>query len=181
MSQKVTNDQTLSQLIVLGEIKAIFYSIGEDFWLRGGWAIDFLLGKITRPHEDLDLVTWVQYRESLERALIESGFERMPVSDRQTDFRKSNVDIQFLYVTRSSEGNIILNGLPEWVWRADSLPLKQFNLNGISASVISPNQLLEEKVVYEQIGRTLRPKDIESKKYLPASLQKVNYYVLNQE
>ncbi|EGL15908.1 hypothetical protein HMPREF9413_3534 [Paenibacillus sp. HGF7] len=59
--------------------------------------------------------------------------------------------------------------------------MKQFNLNGISASVISPNQLLEEKVVYEQIGRTLRPKDIESKKYLPASLQKVNYYVLNQE
>ncbi|MDR0267445.1 nucleotidyltransferase domain-containing protein [Paenibacillus sp.] len=143
-----------------------FSAIGGEFWLRGGWAIDFLLGEITRPHEDLDLVTWVQYRESLERALVEAEYERMPVSDRQTDFRKGNVEIQFLYLTRSSDGNIIPNGLPEWVWKANSLPLKHFTLNGISAFVLSPNQLLEEKEVYEQIGRKVRSKDIESKKIL---------------
>ncbi|GIP39041.1 hypothetical protein J31TS4_23210 [Paenibacillus sp. J31TS4] len=162
----IIDEQTLSQLNVLGQLTAVFSSIGGEFWLRGGWAIDFLLGEITRPHGDLDLVTWVQYRESLERALVEAEFEWMPVSDRQTDFRKGNVDIQFLYLTRSSEGNIIPNGLPEWVWRADSLPLKHFTLKGISSFVLSPNQLLEEKEVYEQIGRTLRPKDIESKKIL---------------
>ncbi|WP_430197866.1 nucleotidyltransferase domain-containing protein [Paenibacillus thiaminolyticus] len=93
---------------------------------------------MTRPHEDLDLVTWVQYRQSLERALAEVAFDRMPVSDRQTNFRKGNVDIQFLYVTRSREENIIPNGRPEWVWRADSLPLKLFTLNGISVFVLSP-------------------------------------------
>ncbi|WP_374016757.1 hypothetical protein ABU162_21320 [Paenibacillus thiaminolyticus] len=174
MSQHVSDEQTLSQLNVLGEIKAIFSSIGGDFWLRGGWAIDFLLGNITRPHEDLDLVTWVQYRESLERALAEAAFDRMPVSDRQTNFRKGNVDIQFLYVTRSREGNIIPNGLPEWVWRADSLPLKQFTLNGIAAFVLSPGQLLEEKEVFQQIGRTPCPKDIESKKILRSILAEVD-------
>ncbi|MGG3836921.1 hypothetical protein ABEV00_07800 [Paenibacillus thiaminolyticus] len=170
MSQHVTDDQTLSQLRILGEINAIFSSIGGEFWLRGGWAIDFLLGKLTRPHEDLDLVTWVEYRESLERALIEAEFDRMPVSDRQTDFRKGKVDIQFLYLTRSSEGHIIPNGLPEWVWRADSLPLQQYTLNGISAFVLSPTHLLEEKEVFEQIGRTPRLKDIESKKILRSIL-----------
>ncbi|MFF2458960.1 nucleotidyltransferase domain-containing protein [Peribacillus simplex] len=30
-----------------------------DLWLRGGWVMDFLLGKITRSHSDIDLVTWI--------------------------------------------------------------------------------------------------------------------------
>ncbi len=166
MSHHIFDDQTLSQLNVLGEINAIFSSLRGRFWLRGGWAIDFLLGKITRSHEDLDLVTWVRHRDRLEQTLVNASFQRVPVSDRQTDFRKGNVDIQFIYLTRSSNRSIILNGLPEWVWRSDALLQKSFTLHGISAYVLSPLQLLEEKEVYEQIGRTPRPKDIESKKVL---------------
>ncbi|NQX62193.1 nucleotidyltransferase domain-containing protein [Paenibacillus qinlingensis] len=37
--------------------------------MRGGWAIDFLLGRVTRLHKDLDLVTWVRHREELEQVL----------------------------------------------------------------------------------------------------------------
>ncbi|MFD1176501.1 nucleotidyltransferase domain-containing protein [Paenibacillus puldeungensis] len=42
--------------------------------MRGGWAIDFLLGKVTRPHDDIDLITWIQNREQLECALAEAGY-----------------------------------------------------------------------------------------------------------
>lgn len=38
--------------------------------------------------------------------------------------------------------------------------------NHISAKVLNPKQLIEEKEVYEQIGRKTRHKDIESKKIL---------------
>jgi hypothetical protein len=52
-------------------------------------------------------------------------------------------------------------------------------LNGISARVLNPRQLLEEKEVYEQIGRTARPKDVESKKILQSIISnessKLNY------
>lgn len=34
----------------MNEISAISEKLEIEFWLRGGWAIDFLLGKITRPH-----------------------------------------------------------------------------------------------------------------------------------
>lgn len=155
-----------AQLEILREIAGIFSSFGGSFWLRGGWAIDFLLGRITRPHEDLDLVTMVECRDRLERELAAAGYERFPVSGRQTDFRKNGTDIQVCYVTYTEDGKIMLNGLPEWVWREDALQTEMFSLDGISACVLNPRQLLEEKEVYRENGRIPRPKDEESKKLL---------------
>lgn len=64
-----------------------------------------------------------------------------------------------------------MNGLPEWKWRADSLLNKSFELEGISVKVMNPRQLLEEKEVYKQIGRTPRQKDNESKKILQTIIE----------
>ncbi|WP_198546732.1 nucleotidyltransferase domain-containing protein [Alteribacter populi] len=170
ITHEIFEAQTKSQLKVLSEIGALAEGFDIKFWLRGGWAIDFLLGKITRLHDDIDLVTWVQNRDRLEYELLKAGYEKTQVKEefcnRQSDFCKGNVEITFSYITRSDTGNLILNGLPEWVWRPDSLLPQTFMLNGISAHVLNPTQLLEEKEVYEQIGRTPRQKDAESKKIL---------------
>ncbi len=47
-----------AQLRVIREIAELFGAAHIRFWLRGGWALDFLLGEITRPHGDIDPVTW---------------------------------------------------------------------------------------------------------------------------
>jgi hypothetical protein len=170
MTHQIFNGQTESQLKVLTEISAISEIIGIEFWLRGGWAIDFLFGKITRPHDDIDLITWIQNRERLEDELLKAGYEKIAVKeefrDRQSDFRKDSVEITLGYISRSDDGNLIMNGLPEWIWRPDSLPPKPFILSDISAKVLNPKQLLDEKEVYKQIGRTPRQKDAEGKKIL---------------
>ncbi|WP_227395963.1 nucleotidyltransferase domain-containing protein [Jeotgalibacillus aurantiacus] len=159
-----------NQLQALSDIGAISKTLGIAFWLRGGWAIDFLLGRVTRPHDDIDIVTWIDHRERLEIELEEAGYEKVPVKkefcDRQSDFHKEDVDITFTYITRTAGGNLIMNGLPKWVWRPESLLAETFILEGITAQVIHPNQLLEEKEVYEQIGRLPRKKDAVSKKIL---------------
>ncbi|MGE7907167.1 nucleotidyltransferase domain-containing protein [Peribacillus sp. NPDC094092] len=157
------NDTSKSQLNILLELNEICLSRNFDVWLRGGWAIDFLLGKITRSHSDIDLVTWIQYREHLEQALVHDGFQIKPVSEFQTDFLKNDVDVSFVFVRYSDNGDIVANGFPDWVWRKDALPLELYNLQGISINVLNPYQLLEEKKVHEQgTGRTLRPKDLKS-------------------
>ncbi|MDH5163974.1 nucleotidyltransferase domain-containing protein [Heyndrickxia oleronia] len=170
MTHEVLDEQTESQLKVLGEISKICEALEIEFWLRGGWAIDFLLGKITRSHDDIDLVTWIQNRERLEKELVKVGYEQIPVKkefqNRQSDFRKGNVEVTYCYITHSVDGNLILNGLPEWIWRKDSLLTQRFMVHGILANVLNPKQLLEEKKVYEQIGRPYRQKDAESKKIL---------------
>jgi len=158
-------DSTQSQLKILSEINQICSAQSFSIWLRGGWAIDFLLGRITRSHSDIDLVTLINYREPLEQALVNAGFQKIPVSELQTDFLKDGVDVSFVFVIRSEGGNIIANGFPNWIWRKDALLTKSYKLHGISLFVLNPHQLLEEKMVHEQgTGRKLRAKDIESLK-----------------
>jgi hypothetical protein len=162
-----TFENTQSQLNVLREIDDICSSHGASFWLRGGWAIDFLLGKVTRIHSDLDLVSLQHHRSEIEQAMVKAGFRQMPVSKFQTDFLKDGVDISFVFVEVSNEGRIFAYGIPDWEWRSDALQTQFFQLQGILVKVLSPEMLLEEKLVYEEgTGRKPRPKDFESMRIL---------------
>lgn len=44
-------------------------SAASPMWLSGGVAVDFLVGRWTRPHKDLDLVAFTPHRGRLEREL----------------------------------------------------------------------------------------------------------------
>ena len=56
------DDRSQAQLNILRAISARFSGIRARFWLRGGWAVDFMLGRITRPHADIDIVVWARHR-----------------------------------------------------------------------------------------------------------------------
>ncbi len=43
------------QLELIEEFALLAADAGIECWLRGGWALDFLVGRITRSHEDIDL------------------------------------------------------------------------------------------------------------------------------
>jgi hypothetical protein len=43
------------QLSVLRDVTGLLRSRTFDHWLFGGWAVDFYVGKVTRPHGDIDL------------------------------------------------------------------------------------------------------------------------------
>jgi hypothetical protein len=49
-------------------------SVASPMWLSGGVAVDFLVGRWTRPHKDLDLVAFTPHRGRLERELGARGF-----------------------------------------------------------------------------------------------------------
>lgn len=49
---------------------------GMPCWVVGGWGIDALLGRQTRPHKDLDVLTLLQDLPVLNRVLAENGFVR---------------------------------------------------------------------------------------------------------
>ena len=70
------DESAAKQLDVLRRIDLILTEIEAGFWLRGGWAVDFLLGRISRPHADLDLVLWQRDRARVHQALESAGFER---------------------------------------------------------------------------------------------------------
>ncbi|MEU5572369.1 nucleotidyltransferase domain-containing protein [Streptomyces coeruleorubidus] len=47
---------------------------GTDVWIGGGWGIDALLGRQTRPHRDLDLIHRREQEPTVVAALAEAGF-----------------------------------------------------------------------------------------------------------
>ena len=56
------------------EIYSSFLERGVQLWLDGGWGIDALLERQTRPHTDLDAVAAFDQLPALGRVLNERGF-----------------------------------------------------------------------------------------------------------
>ena len=57
-------------LSVLGVLSAV----GVDVWVGGGWGVDALVGRETRPHRDLDLMHRVEQEATVVAALAAAGF-----------------------------------------------------------------------------------------------------------
>jgi lincosamide nucleotidyltransferase A/C/D/E len=55
-------------------VLALLRTAGVDLWVGGGWGIDALVGRETRPHRDLDLLHRVEQEPAVVTALGESGF-----------------------------------------------------------------------------------------------------------
>jgi hypothetical protein len=43
------------QLAALADVGERLGDGGFEYWLFGGWAVDFHLGTVTREHDDIDL------------------------------------------------------------------------------------------------------------------------------
>lgn len=51
---------------------------GVDIWIDGGWAVDALIGRQTRPHDDLDIAVEVRRVGALRECLAERDFVESP-------------------------------------------------------------------------------------------------------
>ena len=71
--------------------------VGLTVWVDGGWAIDAVAGRQTRPHDDLDLVARREEIPALERELAALGYERAggepPMSFESVDALGRQVDV----------------------------------------------------------------------------------------
>ena len=65
----MTQDEVLGRLRLLARLE-------RPVWLAGGVAADFHVGRWTRDHHDIDLVTFEEHRDGLDRELVGLGFER---------------------------------------------------------------------------------------------------------
>jgi len=65
----MTKDEVLARLRVLARLE-------RPVWLAGGVAVDFHVGRWTREHDDIDLVTFEEHRHGLDEELPRLGFAR---------------------------------------------------------------------------------------------------------
>ena len=47
---------------------------GIDYWLFGGWAVDFYAAFVTRAHDDLDMAVWLDDLPRIAELLHDDGW-----------------------------------------------------------------------------------------------------------
>lgn len=150
-------EDTMTAAEVL-EIYQAMEKQGVEFWIDGGWAVDALLEKQTRPHGDLDIVIQKRDVPALVKYLSNKGYSEVHRSDSSDhNFMMGNSEPQFVdfHVIEMDEQGNGLYGPKEnqFIFPADSLT-GNGKINGQTVRSLSP-----EWVVKFHSGYELREKD----------------------
>ncbi|MGZ4348826.1 MAG: phage tail sheath subtilisin-like domain-containing protein [Gaiellaceae bacterium] len=96
------------QLSALDETHELLTRSGIDYWLFGGWAVDFHVGSITRPHDDIDIAVWLDDRDRIARWLEAEGWKHAPDADEDggTGYERAAVRLELTFVVRGPEGKV---------------------------------------------------------------------------
>lgn len=94
------------QAAAIVECARRFEATGIEYWLFGGWAVDYHAGRVTRSHDDGDFVIWVRDQAAVIEVLSASGLNLC-------DHRHS-IEFEITLTDRASDGAIVTPGFEEW-------------------------------------------------------------------
>jgi hypothetical protein len=103
------------QLQVISDVLAIASENAFGVWLRGGWAMDFFVGQVTRDHKDIDWLAWAQDAPLIRAALLGRGYRTLPYwgwgsPELGLEVTKDGQDLIFHWVARDSAGQVVVPG-----------------------------------------------------------------------
>ncbi|QEV16268.1 nucleotidyltransferase domain-containing protein [Streptomyces alboniger] len=164
------------QLSLIAEAMEVTGALGIPVWLRGGWAMDFFLGEITRDHEDIDWFAWADDAADLAGGVLRYGYSPVPGSppDLQLDFVKDGLESSFTLLDRDAADSVVVAGGP-WAgapWPDGMLDAGPGRIGGLECAIVSPQAQIEIKrmtPVWDP-SRPRRTKDAEDIARLEAAL-----------
>jgi len=138
------------QLAALAELDRLLTEHRLPYWLFGGWAVDFHVGRGTREHADIDGAVWIDDRIRLAELLSDAGWTHQPEigEDGYTCYGRRGVRLEVAFLARDAEGRIYTPldaGRGEWPHESFGNAVAQ--LNGVQASLVSRESLLVDKSV----------------------------------
>ncbi|MEU1846092.1 nucleotidyltransferase domain-containing protein [Micromonospora sediminicola] len=140
------------QLGAIREVVELAGAAGIEVWLRGGWAMDFHLGAVSRPHVDVDWYCWRRDAAGLSARLGALGWRpdpRMP-AETQLDVLRGDVELSFAYLDRDEAGRVVVGAGP---WAGTALPEGMLGgpsgrIGPLTAPVISVAAQIEFKEMF---------------------------------
>jgi hypothetical protein len=137
-----------AQLAAIGRLDQVLDAAGIDYWLFGGWAVDFWVGEVTRPHEDVDVVVWRSDEAAISTALAAAGWEQAPAAEDLvgTRYRLGTAEVELTFVERGKAGEVVVP-LPTGplTWSPRPFGDARAMLQGVSARTIPRSVLLDGK------------------------------------
>jgi Aminoglycoside-2''-adenylyltransferase len=151
---------------------------GIPLWLRGGWAMDFFLGEVTREHGDIDWFARGEDAVPLAGMLVGLGHTPVagPPPGLQLDFVKDGLDSSFTLVDRDAAGRVVVAGGP-WAgtpWPDGLLDGGTGRIGDVEAPIVGPAAQIEIKRMMPvwDPSRPRRAKDAEDVARLEAALKR---------
>lgn len=119
-----------------------------DYWLFGGWAVDFHVGRLTRDHADIDIAIWHEDLQRVARLLTRDGWEYAggAEQDGYTTYTRDGVDVDLAFLARDEDGTVytpLASGRGDWP--AGSFGSDVRRLSRTEARVVTAASLIEDK------------------------------------
>jgi hypothetical protein len=121
------------QLSALSHLDELFGQHGIEYWLFGGWAVDFHAGRVTRPHDDLDLAVWSHDGERVRELLTAGGWRHTP-EEGYSVYELEDVRLEVALLDHGE-------------WPANSFEHDVAEVAGVRARVVSLSSLKVDKAV----------------------------------
>jgi Uncharacterised nucleotidyltransferase len=122
----LASGRAVAQLASLARVDELLTQNGIEYWLFGGWAVDFYAGAVTRSHDDLDIAVSVDDHERIAALLFGDGWVHAPEPDEQggTGYERDGVRLELTF-------------LEQVPWPADAFGTDRGELQGVDARLIS--------------------------------------------
>ncbi len=136
------------QLTAIGGLDHALVDAGVEYWLFGGWAVDFWVGEVTRPHDDIDVVVGRADEDAVAAALVAAGWQHAPTAEDLvgTRYRLGSAQVEVTFVERGEAGQVVVP-LPTGpvTWSPRPFGDVRVTLRGVSARTIPLALLVEGK------------------------------------
>ena len=119
VQNEMTDVVAADQLAALGRVASTLEDAGIAYWLFGGWAVDLYVGSVTRAHDDIDMLVWLDDLPRISELLRADGWRHAPRQDDDggTGYERGAVRLELTYLVRAGDGTIytpLSEGRVEW-------------------------------------------------------------------
>jgi hypothetical protein len=137
-----------THLEAIQQVHQAFGAIELQYWLFGGWAVDFHVGRVTRSHADIDIVVWLRDIDRVRDVLENDGWRAVTYQpeDGYVTFERDGVGLDLAFVTQDDTGIIYTpSNRGRGNWPAGSFGPDVASMGDIEAHVIARAALIADK------------------------------------
>jgi Aminoglycoside-2''-adenylyltransferase len=135
------------QLAAIARVHELLDARRIDYWLFGGWAVDFYAEEVTRPHDDIDIAVWLTDHERIAALLAADGWMHAPHEDEDggTGYERDGVRLELTFLERHAGSVCIPLRSGRAKWTDGDLGGEVAELNGVRARLIDLDLLTHGK------------------------------------
>lgn len=136
------------QTAALASVAEALDSADLEHWFFGGWGVDLWVGRVTRPHEDIDVLVLRREQPRVDAALTAAGWMHTPHSDDVvgTNYAGDGADLQLTFADVGDDGGVVVPvpGAPVVVSTGPLTPARR-PLGHLQVRVLPLAKLLQTK------------------------------------